>query len=169
MGTDRDRIEAHLPLRPVEFHILLSLAAGDRHGYGIIQDIQERGDAPPDVGTMYRALARMVDAGLAPRRPAPEGSEVMTGDRLVDASERWFRLLQWLYPLDFRDDMGEAVVETYRDRARDALRRGGILSLAILWMRALVDSLRNGPSERARPAASWRRGGNWGRDVELVS
>jgi len=36
-------------------------------------------------------------------------------------------------------------------------------------MRALVDSLRNGPSERARPAASWRRGGNWGREVELVS
>jgi DNA-binding PadR family transcriptional regulator len=65
MGTDRDRIEAHLPLRPVEFHILLSLAAGDRHGYGIIQDIQERGEhGVPDVGTMYRALARMVDQGL---------------------------------------------------------------------------------------------------------
>src|SRR5262245_22056391 len=65
MGTDRDRIEAHLPLRPVEFHILLSLAAGERHGYGIIQDIQARGEhGVPDVGTMYRALARMVDQGL---------------------------------------------------------------------------------------------------------
>ena len=67
MGMDRDRrtIDDRLPLRPVEFHILLSLAAGERHGYGIIQDIQERGDAPvPDVGTMYRALARMVDGGL---------------------------------------------------------------------------------------------------------
>jgi len=52
MGVDRDRrtIDDHLPLRPVEFHILLSLAAGERHGYGIIQDIQDRGDAPvPDV------------------------------------------------------------------------------------------------------------------------
>ena len=65
MGTDRDRIDAHLPLRPVEFHILLSLSAGDRHGYGIIQDIQERGEhSVPDVGTMYRALARMVEHGL---------------------------------------------------------------------------------------------------------
>jgi DNA-binding PadR family transcriptional regulator len=65
MGTDRDRIEHYLPLRPVEFHILLSLAAGERHGYGIIQDIAERDDsAVPDVGTMYRALARMVDSGL---------------------------------------------------------------------------------------------------------
>jgi DNA-binding PadR family transcriptional regulator len=65
MATDRDRIDAYLPLRPVEFHILLSLAAGDRHGYGIIQDIEARGDAGvPDVGTMYRALARLVDQSL---------------------------------------------------------------------------------------------------------
>ena len=65
MGTDRPRIDAHLPLRPVEFHILLSLAAGERHGYGIIQDIEARGDTSvPDVGTMYRALARMTEAGL---------------------------------------------------------------------------------------------------------
>jgi DNA-binding PadR family transcriptional regulator len=65
MGTDRDRIEPFLPLRPVEFHILLSLAAGERHGYGIIQDIAARDDsAVPDVGTMYRALARMVESGL---------------------------------------------------------------------------------------------------------
>src|SRR2546429_6848184 len=65
MKMDRDRgIEKHLPLRRVEFHILLSLAAGERHGYGIIQDIEARGEtAVPDVGTMYRALARMVEAG----------------------------------------------------------------------------------------------------------
>ena len=92
----------------------------------------------------------------------------MISDRLVDVSERWFRLLQRLYPPDFRDDMSDAVVETYRDRARDALRRGGIFRLAILWMRALVDSLRNGAGERARPAVSWRRSGNWGRDAEMA-
>src|SRR2546428_658264 len=28
--------------------------------------------------------------------------------RLVNLSERWFRLLQRLYPPDFRDDMGDA-------------------------------------------------------------
>ena len=85
---------------------------------------------------------------------------MMIRDHLLNMSERWFRLLQRLYPPDFRDDMGDAVVETYRDRARDALRRGGILRLAMLWVRALVDSLRNGPGERARPAVSWRRSGN---------
>ena len=61
---DRDRIDTQLPVRPVEFHILLSLAGGERHGYGIIQDIEARGDTTvPDVGTMYRALARMVESG----------------------------------------------------------------------------------------------------------
>lgn len=76
MDRDRRGTPARPPLRPVEFHILLSLAAGDRHGYGIIQDIEARGDtAVPDVGTMYRALARMVDGGLikaATRRPAAD-------------------------------------------------------------------------------------------------
>ena len=63
---DRDRgIARHLPLRSVEFHILLSLASGDRHGYGIIQEIEKRGEGTvPDVGTMYRALARLADGGL---------------------------------------------------------------------------------------------------------
>lgn len=64
MGTDRDRVDQFLPLRPVEFDILLSLAAGERHGYGIIQDIGQRdASSVPDVGTMYRALARMVESG----------------------------------------------------------------------------------------------------------
>lgn len=81
MGTDRPRrtLDDPPPLRPVEFHILLSLSAGERHGYGIIQDIQARDGAPvPDVGTMYRALARMVDAGLieaAARRAAADASD----------------------------------------------------------------------------------------------
>jgi putative ABC transport system permease protein len=89
--------------------------------------------------------------------------------RLLDLSERWFRLLLRLYPADFRDEMGNALVETYRDRAREALQRHGMLRLAAVWWAALADSLRSGPGERARPAASWRRSGNWGRDIQLAS
>lgn len=87
MGMDRDRrtIDDRLALRPVEFHILLSLAAGERHGYGIILDIQGRGDAAvPDVGTMYRALARMVEGGLiqaAARRAVPDASPDANNER----------------------------------------------------------------------------------------
>ena len=79
MDKQRNGIDSLLPLRRVEFHILLSLASGERHGYGIIQDIQSRGEtAVPDVGTMYRALARMVAGQLieaAARRPAPDAAD----------------------------------------------------------------------------------------------
>jgi DNA-binding PadR family transcriptional regulator len=76
MATDRDRIDAYLPLRPVEFHILLSLAAGNRHGFGILEDIETRGDvAVPDVGTMYRALARMAESGLIEAVASPQDAD----------------------------------------------------------------------------------------------
>ena len=79
MGMDRQRADAAAPLRTIEFHILLSLATAERHGYGLIRDIEARGEASvPDVGTMYRALARMADGGLieaAARRPAPDAGE----------------------------------------------------------------------------------------------
>src|SRR5262245_56742402 len=94
MGMDRDRrTEKSLPLRGVEFHILLSLAAGERHGYGILQDIAARDEtAVPDVGTMYRALARMVETGLieaSARRPAPDaGDERRNYYRITNAGLR---------------------------------------------------------------------------------
>jgi DNA-binding PadR family transcriptional regulator len=86
MATDRDRIDACLPLRPVEFHILLSLAAGERHGYGIIQDIEARDDsAVPDVGTMYRALARMVESGLIETARSPDPADVRRNNYRITA------------------------------------------------------------------------------------
>ena len=80
MGTDRQLpIERLLPLRPVEFNILLSLASGDRHGYGIIRDAEDRAlPGVPDVGTLYRALRRMEDLGLiaaSARRPASDADD----------------------------------------------------------------------------------------------
>ena len=94
MGMDRDRrTETLLPLRPVEFHILLSLSGEERHGYGIMKDAKERGEsAVPDVGTLYRALARMVDQGLieaGARRAAPDaGEERRNYYRITDAGLR---------------------------------------------------------------------------------
>ena len=82
-------------------------------------------------------------------------------------SGRWFRLLVWLYPADFRDEMGPDVVETYEERARVAFARGPT-ALMRLWVRALIDALRNGLGERVRPAVRWRRRGQWGRDFELA-
>lgn len=87
---------------------------------------------------------------------------------LLHVSERWFRLLRRLYPPDFRDTMGEGVVEAYVDRAHAAIESGSSIRVVALWLRALVDSVFNGIAERLRPAVSWRRAGNWGRDIELV-
>ena len=65
-----------LPLPPATFHILLALAAEDRHGYAIIQDVAARtgGELRLSAGTLYRTIQRMLEQGLIvePReRPAP--------------------------------------------------------------------------------------------------
>ena len=70
----------HLPLRPVEFEILLTLAHGERHGYAILQETEARsgGALHLETGTMYRALRRLVEAGLAApaaRRPRAEDDD----------------------------------------------------------------------------------------------
>ena len=93
----------------------------------------------------------------------------MNEQRWLARSERWLRILLRFYPVDFRDEMGDAVVNTYRERCRTALRSSGRLSLTRVWLRALWDSLRNGLGERVRPAVSWRRSGNWGRDLEIAT
>ena len=55
-----------LPLTPPVFHILLALADGPRHGYAIMQAVEET--AGPEMrmgpGTIYGSLQRMEDAGL---------------------------------------------------------------------------------------------------------
>jgi DNA-binding PadR family transcriptional regulator len=67
-------IEALLPLRPVVFQVLLSLADEERHGYAIVQDIAERDSARIQLepGNLYRTLKFMLDEGLieeSDRRP----------------------------------------------------------------------------------------------------
>jgi DNA-binding PadR family transcriptional regulator len=61
-----DTIDDLLPLPPATFHILLALLGGERHGYAIIQDVEERtdGELRMSAGTLYRSVARMVEQGL---------------------------------------------------------------------------------------------------------
>jgi DNA-binding PadR family transcriptional regulator len=58
--------ESLLPLPPAVFHILLSLADSDRHGYAIIQDAAGRtnGEGRLGAGTLYRSIQRMLDQEL---------------------------------------------------------------------------------------------------------
>jgi DNA-binding PadR family transcriptional regulator len=80
--------DAFLPLKPVAFQILLSLADGERHGYGITQDIASRTSARMRIepGNLYRSLRTMLDDGLideSEKRPAPD---------LDDERRRYYRI-----------------------------------------------------------------------------
>ncbi len=96
-------VAALLPLKPAVFHILLALARGDLHGYGIMQGVREvsSGHVELKTGPFYRHLKKLLEGGLVreverpddvdPRRGAhygltPFGSQVLSaeGERLTD-------------------------------------------------------------------------------------
>jgi DNA-binding PadR family transcriptional regulator len=77
-----------LPLKPVVFQVLLTLAAGERHGYAIVQDMTARSaiGRPLLPGNLYRTLSWMLTTGLieeSSRRPAAE---------LDDERRRYYRI-----------------------------------------------------------------------------
>jgi DNA-binding PadR family transcriptional regulator len=70
-------VESFVPLPTATFHILIALAADDRHGYGIIQDVAAGTDGALrlSAGTLYRSIQRMLEQGLiveVRERPAPD-------------------------------------------------------------------------------------------------
>lgn len=85
--TDRDP-EAMLPLTPAVFHILLTLADGERHGYSIMQEIAAQTQGKFRIGptTLYRSIKQMLSADLiveTDERPDPT---------LDDERRRYYRL-----------------------------------------------------------------------------
>jgi DNA-binding PadR family transcriptional regulator len=77
-----------MALRSVEFHILLALAADERHGYGLLQEVAALTDGELELepGTLYRALHRMLADGWvveSARRPAADQD---------DERRRYYRL-----------------------------------------------------------------------------
>lgn len=75
--SEKQNPEEYIPLRPVEFEILLVLTGGESHGYGIIKETEERsqGQTRIETGTLYRALRRLTESGMvkpSSRRSAPD-------------------------------------------------------------------------------------------------
>jgi DNA-binding PadR family transcriptional regulator len=80
--------EGFLPLKPNWFHVLLSLADQEQHGYGIMQEVLERTDRKVHLwpATLYGTLKRLIDEDLIEEsgdRPAAE---------MDDARRRYYRL-----------------------------------------------------------------------------
>jgi DNA-binding PadR family transcriptional regulator len=76
---------ALLPLTSLTYHVLLALADANRHGYGIIKEVEERTDGKMELetGTLYAAMKRMREDELievvpASKRPADEDSRRRT-------------------------------------------------------------------------------------------
>ena len=80
-----DEVQGFLPLSPANLYILLSLAAEDRHGYGIMQEVARQSDGQYKLGpvTLYDNLQKLMNQGIVEdaRRPA--------GD---DPRRRYYRL-----------------------------------------------------------------------------
>lgn len=57
---------SNLPLTPAVFHILLALSSSERHGYGIMKQVEadSQGTVKMGAGTLYGSLKRMLEAGL---------------------------------------------------------------------------------------------------------
>ena len=64
MSTDRTRPDRLLPLPPIWLDILLALSAEDLHGYAVMQQVARQADTPLNPGTLYRALARLLESAL---------------------------------------------------------------------------------------------------------
>jgi DNA-binding PadR family transcriptional regulator len=54
------------PLTPAVLHILLALSTEERHGYGIMKQVESesQGKVKMGPGTLYGSLGRMIEAGL---------------------------------------------------------------------------------------------------------
>jgi len=76
------------PLSPVIFHILLSLGAGERHGYALKREISLRtgGKLRPGPGVLYGAISKMLELGLI------EESDARPDPHLDDERRRYYRI-----------------------------------------------------------------------------
>jgi DNA-binding PadR family transcriptional regulator len=101
-------LQRFLPLKTQWFHILLSLASGEQHGYGIMQEVLARSNGKVRLwpATLYGSLKRLIEAELieeSAERPAPE---------LDDARRRYYRLTA----------LGRRVLDAECDRLQELVR-----------------------------------------------
>src|SRR5580704_4169113 len=79
---------AFLPLTPAVFHIMLALADGESHGYGLMLEVAQitKGRLHLGPGTLYRSIQRMLIDGLIVERKDAVDPEI------DDERRRYYRL-----------------------------------------------------------------------------
>ena len=107
---------ALLPLTPVALNVLLALADGERHGYGIMLEVRERtgGRVRLGPGTLYGALKRLKEGGVIEE----SGERSDPGEASDDERRRYYRLT------GFGGEVLAAEVERLDGLVRAARRKG---------------------------------------------
>ena len=88
MSAVQNNNDAHEPLTPAMFHVLLALAGDDLHGYAILKEVELRtgGKVKLSTGTLYGIIKRLLADGLiAERRSRPAEAD-------DDERRRYYRL-----------------------------------------------------------------------------
>jgi DNA-binding PadR family transcriptional regulator len=77
-----------LPLTPAVFHILLALADGAKHGYGIMKEVETitEGQIRMGPGTLYGTIKRLLSSGMI------EETDERPDPAIDDARRRYYRL-----------------------------------------------------------------------------
>jgi len=101
-------VQKFIPLKTQWFHIMVSLAGEEQHGYGIMQDVLNRttGKVRLWPATLYGSIKRLIEADLieeSDERPAPE---------LDDARRRYYRLTA----------LGKRVLDAECERLQELVR-----------------------------------------------
>ena len=105
-----DEPQADSSLTSAQFHILLALTEGPRHGYGIMQEVEARTEGALELGpgTLYRSIKQLLDRGLIveveaePEEAAGSGSRrrlyslTPSGkSRTAEEAQRLRELVRW--------------------------------------------------------------------------
>jgi DNA-binding PadR family transcriptional regulator len=108
MAKSKTNPESMLPLTPAVFYVLLALASGERHGYAIMQEVDESTDGQIKMGpgTLYGTIKRLLEAQLI------EESDERPDPHLDDERRRYYRL----------SGVGEQVVRAEAKRYADIVK-----------------------------------------------
>lgn len=107
-----------LPLSALDFHVLLVLAGGTLYGYAILKAVEEEsgGIVRPEIGSLYRVLARLMSMGLVEEATPPASAPEVHRGR----SRRYYRLT--------REGRAALKAEAHRlENAIDLARRRALL------------------------------------------
>jgi DNA-binding PadR family transcriptional regulator len=77
MPADKGLPDQLTPLREPTTFILLALSTGEKHGYAILKEVESlsQGRIRLSTGTLYGALARLLDQGVIQKSADGEGGE----------------------------------------------------------------------------------------------